>query len=126
MYHRTIFYLVVILASQFLVHTSAQESQTAKRSKWRIAAHSNTLPELPGATIDRNNLIVGKENVLVNYISNNVTFSTATQALIAIHGIDRDGWNAFMAAQKSLAVASRINITITRSTVIMAVRPSSN
>ena len=121
MYHGLTFYLTVILASQFPIPTSAQGSQT-----WRRATHPDSLPEVPGATIDHTNLIVEKGGVLVNYISNNVTFSTATRALIIIHGSKRDGWDDFIAAQESLAVASRINIAIPRSTVIMAVRPCLN
>jgi hypothetical protein len=95
-------------------------------AKWPRATPPQALPDIPGATIDRTKLIVEKECVLVNYISNNVTFSTATQVLIVIHGINRDGWHDFIAAQKSLAVASRIDVAIPRSTVIMAVRPRPN
>jgi hypothetical protein len=126
MYHGIISYLMVILASQFPVPTLARQSQTAKGSERRRVASSDILPEVPGATLDHTTLIVEKGGVLVNYISNNVTFSTATQALIVIHGIHRDAWNVFIAAQESLAVASGIDIAIPRSTVIMAVRPSPN
>jgi len=121
MYRGPTFYLMVILATQFSIPSFAQESRS-----WRRATPPNTLPDVPGATIDHTNLIVEKGGVLVNYISNNVTFASATRALIAIHGFNRDGWNAFIAAQESLAVASRIDIAILRSTVIMAVRPCPN
>lgn len=121
MYRGPTFYLMVILAFRFPISTSAQEPQT-----WRRATPPNTLPDVPGATIDRTNLIVETGGVLVNYISSNVTFANATHALIAIHGFNRDGWNAFTAAQESLAVASHIDIAIPRSTVIMAVRPCPN
>ena len=120
MYHRSTFCLMVILASLFPWSTSARRSQP-----WQRATSPNGLPGVAGATIDRTSLIVEKEGVLVNYISNNVTFSTATRALIVIHGVHRDGWDAFIAAQESLAVASRFDTTIPSSTVIMAVRPNS-
>ena len=118
MYRGPTFYLIVILASQFPILTSARKSQTRPTT--------NTLPNVSGATIDHTNLIVENGGVLVNYISNNITFATATQALIVIHGFHRDGWNAFIAAQESLAVASHMDIAIPRSTVIMAVRPCPN
>ena len=74
------------------------------------------LPELPTANIDRSSLIVGDGAVLVHYISNNVDFSTATQAIIVIHGDQRDAGNHFAGMQAAVAAANKSKV------VIMAVR----
>ena len=72
------------------------------------------LPERPTAYIDRSSLTVGDGGVLVHYISNNVDFTTATQAIIVIHGFRRDAANSFADMQEA---------TNKSKAVIMAVRP---
>ena len=74
------------------------------------------LPELPTAYIDRSSLTVKDGGVLVHYISNNVDFSTATQAIVVIHGRQRDAANYFAGMQAAVEAANKSNI------VIMAVR----
>ena len=81
-----------------------------------ITRHSSPLPELPTAYIDRSSLTVKGGGVLVHYISNNVDFSTATQAIIVIHGRQRDADNHFAGMQAAVDAANKSNV------VIMAVR----
>jgi hypothetical protein len=75
-----------------------------------------SLPEVQGAKIDRSSLTVGDGGVLVHYISSDVDFATATQAIIMVHGVHRDAFNAFASAQG--AVEARNGSSV----VIMAVR----
>ena len=74
------------------------------------------LLELPTANIDRSSLTVGDGAVLVHYISNNVDFATATQAIIVIHGRQRDAGNYFAGMQAAVEAANKSKV------VIMAVR----
>ena len=77
-----------------------------------------SLPEVPGAIIDRSSLKVGKSGALVHYISADVNFSTTTQAIVAIHGLGRDANNSFASVQGAAKAAHQSNI------IIMAVRVS--
>ena len=70
------------------------------------------LPELPTANIDRLGLTVKGDGVLVHYISNNVDFSTATQAIIVIHGRQRDAVNHFAGMQAAVEAVNRRNVVI--------------
>ena len=81
-----------------------------------ITRHSSPLPELTTANIDRSSLTVKGDGVLVHYISNSVDFSTATQAIIVIHGRQRDAANHFAGMQAAVEAATKSNV------VIMAVR----
>ena len=81
-----------------------------------IIRRATPLPELPTANIDRSGLTVRDGGVLVHYISSNVDFSTATQAIIVIHGRDRDAANEFTGMQAAVEAANKSNV------VIMAVR----
>jgi len=74
------------------------------------------LLETPGAIIDRSSLTVGDNSVLVYYISNDVDFSTATQAVIVVHGVNRDANKAFASMQGAVETANK------NETIIMAVR----
>ena len=76
-----------------------------------IVRHTS-LPEVPGATIDRSSLKVGNGGVLVHYISNDVNFAMATQAIIAIHGVDRDANNSFASVQGAAKAANKSNVVI--------------
>ena len=81
------------------------------------AKNSTPLPEVSGATIDRSSLIVGNSSgVLVHYISNNVDFSTASQAIVVVHGVNRDANNSFASVQAAVNAANKSDV------VIMAVR----
>ena len=73
------------------------------------------LHEIPGASIDRSSLIVGSGGVLVHYISD-VDFATATQAIVIIHGINRNASDAYMSVQGAAQAAGKSNV------VLMAVR----
>ena len=75
-----------------------------------------SLPEVPGANIDRSSLKVGNGGVLVHYISNDVDFAAATQAILTIHGVDRDANNSFASVHEAVKQANKSNI------VVMAVR----
>ena len=77
-----------------------------------------SLPEVPGAIIDRSSLKVGHSGVLVHYISDDVNFSMATQAIVAIHGLNRDANNSFASVQGAVKAANKSDI------IIMAVRVS--
>ena len=80
------------------------------------AIHQATpLQEIPGASIDRSSLIVGNGGVLVHYISD-VDFATATQAIIIIHGVDRNASDAYIGVQGAAQAAGRSNV------ILMAVR----
>ena len=76
------------------------------------------LRELPTAYIDRSSLTVKDGGVLVHYISNNVDFPTTTQAIIVIHGHERDAAREFAGMQAAVEAANKSNV------VIMAVRSS--
>ena len=80
------------------------------------AIYHTSLPEVPGADIDRSSLTVGSGGVLVHYISSDVDFATATQVIIAIHGVNRDANNSFASVQGAVTMANKSNV------VIMAVR----
>ena len=79
--------------------------------------HAPPLPEHPTAYIDRSSLTVKDGGVLVHYISNNVDFSTATQAIIVLHGRQRNAAKHFAGMEGAVEAANKSNI------VIMAVRP---
>ena len=81
-----------------------------------ITSHAEPLPELPTAKIDSSSLTVKDGGVLVHYISTNVDFSTATQAIIVIHGKERDAANSFAGMQAAAEAANKSKI------IIMAVR----
>jgi folate-dependent phosphoribosylglycinamide formyltransferase PurN len=81
-----------------------------------IIRHSSPLPEVPGAKIDRSSLTVGDGGVLVHYISSDVDYGAATQAIIVIHGRQRDANNSFAAMHEAVETANQNNV------VIMAVR----
>jgi hypothetical protein len=81
-----------------------------------ITRQAPPLPELPTANIDRSSLTVKGCGVLVHYISNNVDFATATQAVIVIHGRQRDAANYFAGMQAAVDAANKSKL------VIMAVR----
>ena len=70
------------------------------------------LPELPTANIDRSSLTVGDGGTLVHYISNNVDFTTATQVIIVIHGVQRDAANSFTDMQGAAEAANKGNVVI--------------
>ena len=70
-----------------------------------LAVRAGTsLPAVDGARIDRG-LAVGS-TTLVHYISSNVTATDATHALVVVHGVGRDAWNAFAAGQAALRAAA--------------------
>jgi len=73
---------------------------------------SPSLPEVPGAKIDRSNLIVGDSGVLVHYISSDVDYHTATRAIIVVHGLQRDANNSFVAIHKAVETANESNVVI--------------
>jgi len=77
-----------------------------------ITPRAPPLPELPTAYIDRSSLTVKDGGVLVHYISNNVDFFTATQAIIVIHGRLRDAANYFAGMQAAVDTANKSNIVI--------------
>ena len=79
---------------------------------------NSSLPEFPTAYIDRSSLTVNGSGVLVHYISNNTDYSTATQAIIVIHGCQRDAGKEFAGMQAAVNAANKSDI------VIMAVRCS--
>jgi hypothetical protein len=81
-----------------------------------ITRRAPPLSEVPGATIDRSSLTVGDGGVLVHYISSDVDFATATQAIIVIHGRQRDADRYFASVQGAVEAASKSKV------VIMAVR----
>ena len=94
----------------------AKAAPTPYNMDLHITRHAPPLPELPTAYIDRSSLTVKDGGVLVHYISNNVDFSTATQAIIVIHGRQRDAANYFAGMQAAVDAANKSNV------VIMAVR----
>ena len=77
--------------------------------------HATPLQEIPGASIDRSSLIVGNGGLLVHYISD-ADFATATQAIIIIHGADRNASDAYIAVRGAAQAAGKCNV------VLMAVR----
>lgn len=70
-----------------------------------VLAQADPLPEVPGARIDRS-FSVTSNALLVHYASSNVTDSKITHALFVVHGLQRDAWNAFKAAQASVTAAA--------------------
>ena len=70
------------------------------------------LPELPATNIDRSSLTVKGGGVLVHYISSNVDFTTATQAIIVIHGRHCDAANYFAGMQAAVEAANKSKIII--------------
>jgi predicted alpha/beta-fold hydrolase len=74
--------------------------------------HSSSLPEVPGAKIDRSSLTVGAGGVLVHYISSDIDYDTATQAIIVIHGLQRDANNSFVAMHRAVETANKRNVVI--------------
>ena len=89
---------------------------TPQNTGTNTISHAPPLPELPTANIDRSSLTVGDGAVLVHYISNNVDFATATQAIIVIHGRQRDAGNYFAGMQAAVEAANKSKV------IIMAVR----
>jgi hypothetical protein len=81
-----------------LLGLSTQPTRAAaNREDINITRHSSPLPEVPGAKIDRSSLTVGDGGTLVHYISGDVGYNAATQAIIVIHGRQRDANNSFAA-----------------------------
>jgi hypothetical protein len=77
----------------------AEASPTTSTTDTSATQLASPLDEIPGASIDRSSLIVGDGGVLVHYISNDVDFETATQAIIVIQGILRNASDAYMGVQ---------------------------
>ena len=77
---------------------------------------TTSLPDVTGADIDRTSLTVGGGGVLVYYISNDVDFATANQAVIVVHGLNRDADNSFADVRGAVKAANKEGV------VIMAVR----
>ena len=75
-----------------------------------ITRRASPLPEIPTANIDRLSLTVKDGGVLVHYISSNVDFTTATQAVIVIHGRQRDAANYFAGVQAAVEAANKSKI----------------
>ena len=95
----------------------AKGAPTPYNIELRATSNAPPLPELPTANIDRSSLTVKNGGVLVHYISSNVDFATATQAIIVIHGKERDAANCFAGMQAAIEAANKSRIAI------MAVRP---
>ena len=70
------------------------------------------LPEVPGAKIDRSSLTIGNGGVLVHYISTNPDFTTVTMAIIVVHGVNRDAYNAFATVQGAVKTANKGDVII--------------
>src|SRR5258706_5779233 len=77
-----------------------------------ITRRASPLPELPTANIDRSSLTVKDGGVLVHYISSNVDFATATQAIIVIHGRQRDAANYFAGMEAAVDAAGKSKVVI--------------
>jgi hypothetical protein len=94
----------------------AEASPTTSTTDTSATQLASPLDEIPGATIDRSSLIVGDGGVLVHYISNDVDFETATQAIIVIQGILRNASDAYLGVQGGVQAANVENV------VLLAVR----
>ena len=90
----------------------ANAAPTPYNTDLRISRRAPPLPELPTAYIDRSGLTVGDGGVLVHYISSNVDFATATQAIIVIHGRQRDAANYFAGMQAAVDAAYKNKVVI--------------
>jgi len=95
---------------------SAKAAPTLYKIEPNITRHTLPLSEVPGANIDRSSLTVGEGGVLVHYISSDVDFATATQAIIVVHGRQRDADRYFLSAKGAVEAANKSKV------VIMAVR----
>jgi len=93
----------------------AKAAPTARNIEPNITRHTLPLSEVPGARIDRSSLTVGAGGVLVHYISSDVDFTTATQAIIVVHGRQRDADRYFASMKGAVEAANK------REVVIMAV-----
>ena len=85
---------------------------TAYNTDLHMTSYADPLPELPTANIDRSSLTIKDGGVLVHYISSNVDFATSTQAIIVIHGKERDAANSFAGMQAAIEAANKSKITI--------------
>ena len=94
----------------------AKAAPTLYNMDLHISRRAPPLRELPTANIDRSSLTVKDGGVLVHYISNNVDFHTATQAVIVIHGRENVAADEFAGIQAAAGAANKSNV------VIMAVR----
>jgi hypothetical protein len=79
---------------------------------------SAELPEVPGVKIVRD-LSVGSAK-FVHYLSSNISYTTATHALITVHGKGRDAYNTFTAAQAGVSAAVKEGLVKNGSVVIAA------
>jgi len=107
----SLFLLALTLPTQ-----PAKAAPTPQNGNSNITRHTLPLSEVPGASIDRSSLTVGDGGVLVHYISSDVDFTTATQAIIVVHGRQRDADRYFATVKGTVEAANKRNV------VIMAVR----
>src|SRR5882757_3352030 len=90
----------------------AKAAPTPYNVDLHITRRALPLPELPTANIDRSSLTVKDGGVLVHYISSNVDFATAAQAIIVIHGRQRDAANYFAGMQAAVEAANNSKVVI--------------
>jgi hypothetical protein len=109
------FFTTALLASSLLFAPALAKSKHDSK-----ASSNNTLPEVAGASIVTGLPIANTSGELVYYISNNVTFSRATRALIVVHGDPRDAWNNFVSGQAGVQAAAAAGLVKAADVVIAA------
>jgi hypothetical protein len=84
-----------------------------------LAPRATSLPSVPGADIVQLP-VADTGTTLVHYLSSNVSSTVATHAVVVVHGVGRDAWQAFADLQAGVAAAVAAGVVEEEEVIIAA------